>query len=365
MRIRALSVLAAAAIATALLVVAGPTGAGATGAGATGAAASTTGFAPPDRPGPVLSVPAAKLSAALHCEGPFGHSSLEPVLLNPATGVTPDQNFSWNYERAFNEQQRPWCALTMPFHTLGDITVAGEYLVHAIRAEFAMAGRRIAVMGHSQGGMSMRWALRFWPDTRAMVDDVIGMAGSNHGTTMVGPLCHPGLTRCTPATWQQGSNSNFIKALNSYAETFAGISYTEIFTHMDEVVRPNSTDATSSSALHTGAGAISNVSVQDICPLDLDEHLLVGTIDPVAYALAMDALDHAGPADPSRISRRVCLQAVQPGVNPLKMNTYLQLLAAVPGLAGVATPDFNLVGAPEVPAEPPLPCYVYASGCRS
>jgi hypothetical protein len=130
-------------------------------------------------------------------------------------------------------------------------------------------------------------------------------------------------------------------------------------------VQPNSTDARSSSALHTGAGAITNVSTQDVCPLDLDEHLTVGTIDPVAYALALDALDHAGPADPARISRSVCVQLVQPGVNPLTVNTYLQLLGAVPGLAGVATPGSNLVGAPEVAAEPPLPCYVYASGCAS
>ena len=187
----------------------------------------------------------------------------------------------------------------MPLHTLGDIQTAGEYLVYGIRTMYHSAHRRIAVMGHSQGGMSMRWALRFWPDTRAMVDDVIGMAGSNHGTTTL-PSCKPGLTKCTPAVWQQLADANFVKALNSGAETFAGISYTEIFTHTDEVVQPNSTDATSSSALHTGAGAITNVSTQDICPLDLDEHLAVGTIDPVTYALAMDALDHAGPAKPSR-----------------------------------------------------------------
>jgi phage FluMu protein gp41 len=31
---------------------------------------------------------------------------------------------------------------------------------------YAMARRQIAIIGHSQGGMSMRWPLRFWPDTR-------------------------------------------------------------------------------------------------------------------------------------------------------------------------------------------------------
>jgi hypothetical protein len=83
-------------------------------------------YAPLDRPGPALSVRTATMAAALHCEGDLRHTSLEPVLLSPGTSATPKQNFSWNYERAFNAQHRPWCDLTMPFHTLGDIQVAGE-----------------------------------------------------------------------------------------------------------------------------------------------------------------------------------------------------------------------------------------------
>ena len=326
------------------------------------AGATDEEFAPLDRPGPTLTVPSSDLAASLKCSGDLATGTLEPVLLNPATGVTPDQNYSWNYERAFTAQGRPWCAVTMPHHTLGDIQTAGEYLVHAIRTMHALAGRRIAVMGHSQGGMSMRWALRFWPDTRAMVDDVIGMAGSNHGTTAL-KQCVVGRTTCPPAVWQQGRDARFILALNSGAETFAGISYTEVFTHTDEVVQPNSTDAMSSSALHTGAGQITNVSTQDVCPLDPYEHLTVGTIDPVTYALVMDALGYAGPADPTRISRRACLQLYQPGVDPLNVSTYLQVLAAAPGLLAVNLPDVNVVGVPEVPAEPPLRCYTSAAGC--
>lgn len=208
----------------------------------------------------------------------------------------------------------------------------------------------------------MRWALRFWPDTRAMVDDVIGMAGSNHGSTAVGS-CIPNKLACPPAVWQQNNKANFISALNSVAETWPGISYTEIFTHHDEVVTPNNTDADSSSALHTGAGMIANISTQDVCSGDPAEHLLVGTIDPTAYALAMDALTHPGPAVPSRISHSVCSQLYQPGVSPLYVPMYLQILAAAPGLVAVDVPGVNLAGAPEVTNEPVLRCYVYATGC--
>jgi Putative serine esterase (DUF676) len=324
-------------------------------------ATADAAYAPLDRPGPALSVPTATLAAALQCSGDFT-SPLEPILLNPATGVTVDQNYEWNYEKAFTAQGRPWCALHMPSHTLGDIQVAGEYLVYGIRAMHAKAHKKIAIMGHSQGGMSMRWALRFWPDTRPMVDDVIGMAGSNHGTTAL-PTCRPGLTKCLPAVWQQQANAAFIKALNSGAETFKGISYTEIFTHTDEVVQPNSSDAGSSSALHTGEGDITNVSTQDVCPLDVYEHLLIGTIDPTAYALAQDALNHTGPAKPSRIGKASCLKLFQPGVNPLSADMYLKVLQGAPGLASVTLPDINLVGAPELAAEPALRCYTTAKGC--
>ncbi|MCW2856739.1 MAG: lipase [Marmoricola sp.] len=327
----------------------------------TSASAGTPAYAPLDRPGPSLSVPTSVMAAALSCHGNLRTAPGEPVLLNPATGVTPVQNYSWNYERAFDAQGRAWCAITMPFHTLGDIQTAGEYLVYAIRTMHARAGRRIAVMGHSQGGMSMRWALRFWPDTRSMVDDVIGVAGTNHGTTALA-LAAPVGVALPPASLQQQAGSNFISALNSGAETFKGISYTEIFTHTDEVVQPNMED-NSSSSLQPGAGMITNVSTQSVCAGDLYEHLTVGTIDPTTYALVMDALDHPGPAEPSRIGHASCLELYQPGVDPTNVQTFLQVLAAAPGLVAVSVPFVNLVGAPEVTQEPALKCYVFANGC--
>jgi hypothetical protein len=329
-------------------------------AAADDAPAPAATYAPLDRTGPALTVPAAELAASLTCSGDPA-TGPEPVLLSPATGVTPEQNYSWNYARAFTAQGRYWCWVTMPDRTLQDIQRSGEFLVHAIRTMHAAAGRRIAVLGHSQGGMSMRWALRFWPDTRAMVDDVIGIAGSNHGTE--GVSCGGGFrTSCPPAVWQQGADAKFIEALNSGAETFAGVSYTEIYSHTDEVVTPNTTPANSSSSLRTGAGEITNVATQQVCPLDVYEHLTVGTIDPVAYALVMDALGHRGPADPSRIGRAVCLRLVAPYADVTNIGTGLQVLGAAPGLLTVSLP-VNLVGAPMVAAEPPLRCYVYAGGC--
>jgi hypothetical protein len=180
-----------------------------------------------------------------------------------------------------------------------------------------------------------------------MVDDVIGMAPSNHGTVDAYALCLP-VVGCAPAIWQQRTKSNFDAALNSGAETFGGISYTDIYTVLDEVVVPNF-DEKGSSSLHTGSGQIANVAVQSVCPLHVTDHLLIGTSDPVAYALVMDALDHAGPADPARISRSVCKQVLQPGVRPATFATDFARTAAYLAV--------TLATSPHVPAEPALASY--------
>jgi hypothetical protein len=313
------------------------------------ATAQAIDYAPVDQPGPPLSVPQEKLDDSLTCAGNPAAGSEEPVLLVPGTTVTPDADFSWNWEPALSKLGIPWCAVELPGNSMDDIQVAGEYVVNAIRTLHSRAGRKIAVIGHSQGGMVPRWAFRFWPDTRTMVDDQIGFAPSNHGTVDADPLCAVG---CAPAIWQQRDIADFINALNSRQETFPGISYTEVYTHLDQVVVPNF-DSNGSSSLHGGGGEITNVAVQDICPLDTNEHLLVGTIDPVAYALAIDAMTHTGPADPSRISSGVCTQLFMPGVNPATVATDIASAAAV-----LST---TLATYPHVSAEPPLACYVTAS----
>src|SRR4051794_2514836 len=188
-------------------------------AGAAPAAASGASFAPPDTPGPALSVTAADLAAAMQCSAGVDGAKRAPVLLFQGTGATAKDNWSWTYEPALDQAGIPWCAIDLPDHATEDIQRSGEFVVAAIRAVHARAGRRVSLIGHSQGGMVGRWALRFWPDTRAMVDDVIGFAPSNHGTTEAD--CSGG---CSAAGWQQSDKASFIKALNSYQETFPGIS---------------------------------------------------------------------------------------------------------------------------------------------
>jgi pimeloyl-ACP methyl ester carboxylesterase len=311
-------------------------------------AADTGGYAPLDQPGPALSVPATDLAASLHCNGPVTRGGRAPVLLLPGTTMDPAVGFSWNYERAFDDLGWRWCAVTLPFNATGDVQVAGEYVVSALRTLSTASGQRVDVLGWSQGGMVGRWALRFWPDTRALVDDLVGLSPSNHGTAVADLAC---VAACNPSFWQQRSISAFTAALNSGAETFAGVSYTVAYTRLDEVVVPNA-GPRPSSALTTGSGRIANIATQDICPLNVADHFAIGSYDPVGFAIAMDALTHDGPAVPARIARSTCLQTFQPGVDPL---TFAADYAAFVGYAAT-----SIVVAPQQPAEPPLAPYVYA-----
>lgn len=306
-------------------------------------------FAPLNRAGPPLTVSQNALRASLACTSGIATSPRNPILLVPGTNLDPGPNYSWNYERAFTAMGWPYCTVTLPFHSMGDIQTAGQYVVHALRTIAAMTKKRVDVLGYSQGGMLPRWALRFWPGTRSLVKDLVGIDPSNHGTLDAEVACQK---QCPPAYWQQATGSHFLAALNSRAETFSGIDYTVIYSRTDEVVVPN-LDASGSSSLHTGSGKIANIAVQSICPNDTSDHLAMGTYDPVAYALVVDAFTHSGTANPARISRSVCLEPFQPGVNP---NTFAGNYANFLSAIGQAFEE-----SPEVVAEPPLDCYVFAS----
>jgi pimeloyl-ACP methyl ester carboxylesterase len=158
-------------------------------------------YAPVDRPGPALSVPAGELAASLDCPRPVAAGS-EPVLLVHGTNLDPEANFSWNYVPAFEADGRSFCTVALPRAGMEDIQVAAEHVVHAVRSVAAAAGGPVDVVGYSQGGMIGRWALRFWPDTRTLVDDLVGLAPSNHGTETARPAC---AQECAPAYQQQRS----------------------------------------------------------------------------------------------------------------------------------------------------------------
>jgi hypothetical protein len=70
------------------------------------------------------------------------------------TGATAKDNWSWTYQPALSQAGIPWCTLDVPEQATQDIQISGELLVGAIRTLHRRAGRKISIIGHSQGGMS-------------------------------------------------------------------------------------------------------------------------------------------------------------------------------------------------------------------
>lgn len=153
----------------------------------------------------------------------------------------------------------------------------------------ATGAPKVSLVGHSQGGMMPRYYLRFLGGA-AKVDELIGLAPSNHGTgqplaPVVGPVC----TACE----QQVTGSPFLTNLNAGREVEPGVDYTNVVTRYDEVVIPYR-----SGYLTGPAAEVTNITLQDKCRLDFTEHLLI-IYDYPALQWVKHALLRDGPASPS------------------------------------------------------------------
>jgi len=254
--------------------------------------------------GPPLTVPLDELQRAVSCDG-GALAGRRTVLLIHGTGATPEEAWSWNYQRALPVAGYGVCTVRLPERALADFTLSAAYAVHAAREAYRVSGRRIAVLGHSQGGLMTAWIAKFWPDVARHSTDVLSLAGPMHGTALANTLCAAGA--CAPISWQMRMGSHVTNAASN-APVPTSTSFTSIGSLDDEVVFPQPV------ASHL-AGA-RNVMVQDLCPGRVVDHGLLLS-DAVTYRLVLDALAHDGPADPARIPPDVCNEQTMPGVDPL------------------------------------------------
>lgn len=149
---------------------------------------------------------------------------------------------------------------------------------------------KVDVVGHSQGGMMPRYYVKFLGGA-TKVGDLVGIVPSNHGTS--NPLAlAAGATVC-PSCADQTAGSDLLQKLNADPEAPAGPDYTQIATKYDEVVVPYTSSFLSGRAAH-----VTNVLVQDTCPLDTTEHDQAPK-DQVVAQWVRNALERKGPADPA------------------------------------------------------------------
>jgi hypothetical protein len=257
------------------------------------------------------------------------------------TGVTAQENWSFGYEKVLADAGHSVCTVTLPNRAYGDVQRSVEYVVTAIRVIHRRGGRKLSIVGHSQGAFLPPYALRIWPDLRRMVDDFIGLSGIYADT-----VDNCDRKSCIPAFWQADRRSQFWRALLRHPLP-SGASYTAIGTLYDEVVKPQP----QANQLPDVANSTS-VLIQDLCPgrrfADGYNHIYMAA-DAIAYALAIDALDNPGPADPARISQSTCAEQIYDGFD----------------YAGFALIAPELLTAPkgeEVDREPPLRPYLRRRG---
>ncbi|MFI6661259.1 esterase/lipase family protein [Streptomyces sp. NPDC050523] len=200
-------------------------------------------------------------------------------------------------------EDRGYCVFSMDygqlsgvpvFYGLGPIDKSAEQLSAYVDKVLTATGtNKVDVVGHSQGGMMPRYYLKFLGGA-AKVNSLVGIAPDNHGTDLDGltnllpyfPGAADLLSKNTPGLADQMVGSAFLTKLNAGGDTVPGVHYTVIATKHDEVVTPYGSQFLSGSDVH-------NVLIQNLCSLDLSEHVLIGLTDRIAFHEVANALDPA------------------------------------------------------------------------
>ncbi|MEH0531362.1 Lipase (class 2) [Streptomyces sp. 1222.2] len=191
------------------------------------------------------------------------------------------------------------------FNGLGPIDRSAEQLDAFVDRVLAATGAAEAdLVGHSQGGMMPRYYLKFLGGA-AEVNALVGIAPSNHGTTLNGltgllpyfPGAGDLLSTATPALADQVAGSPFLTKLNAGGDTVPGVTYTVLATKYDEVVTPYRSQ-------FLDGPNVRNIVIQDLCALDLSEHAAIGLLDRIAFHEVVNALD------PAHATPTTCLSAV-------------------------------------------------------
>ena len=162
----------------------------------------------------------------------------------------------------------------------------------------ATGAAKVDIVGHSQAGMMPRYYIKFLRGA-SKVHTLVGLAPSNHGTTLNGlftlvgyfPGSNATLADCS-ACAEQEAGSSFITHLNAGGETSPGVNYTVIESANDEVVTPYT------SAFLAPAPNVTNILLQKHCSLDQGEHLSM-PYDHIADADVLSSLDLADPQHPA------------------------------------------------------------------
>ncbi|MFJ4952049.1 alpha/beta fold hydrolase [Streptomyces sp. NPDC088760] len=247
--------------------------------------------------------PAAPASAADTPPPGANDWSCKPDAAHPQPVVLVNGTFKTSYENWLTLSpalaHAGYCVFSFEYGDLetAPIPDSAAQLRDFVNAVLGATGaRKVDIVGHSQGGMMPRYYVKFLGGA-AKVDDLVGIVPSNHGTS--NPLAiAAGATVC-PSCVDQTAGSDFLQRLDSDPEAPAGPDYTAVATRYDEVVVPYT-----SAFLDGPDSYVTDVLLQDRCPLDTTEHDQAPK-SPLVEQWVLNALGRKGPADPAFVPRCV------------------------------------------------------------
>lgn len=322
------------------------------------------------------SVPEDQLRAAIYIPPSFasyGSTNRRPILFVPGTGAFGGVNFISNLGKLLgNDNRFDPVYLNVPGAMLNDTQINSEYIAYAINYLSSITGNNnhLAVIPWSQGNPDTQWAFQYWPSTRNVVEDFISISADFHGTTLAYLLdpAFPNIVPNPPSIIQQEYDSNFILTLRAGGGGSPYVPSTSVWSITDEIVQPQYSPYASAAYFTQDLPGTPNTS--PICPANTSvpySNNQIQTIcagqpaggvythegvlyNPLAYALAIDALTHDGPGRPERLDLSVvCNQLVAPGLTPADV-------AATEGLIPLAL--INILLYPEkVLNEPAVQAY--------
>jgi triacylglycerol esterase/lipase EstA (alpha/beta hydrolase family) len=189
-------------------------------------------------------------------------------------------------------------------HGLAPIEQSARQLSDYVDQVLAATGAaQVDIVGHSQGGMMPRYYLKFLGGA-AKVHTLVGIAPSNHGTTLDGIATlasqFPGATQLVATVCascaEQIKGSPFVTNLNAGGDTVPGVKYAVISSIWDEVVTPYQSQ-------FLAGPNVTNIVLQNLCAVDLSEHVAIGTTDKIVLHEVVNQLD------PAHASTTNCLSA--------------------------------------------------------
>ncbi|RAL15658.1 putative lipase [Aspergillus homomorphus CBS 101889] len=212
-------------------------------------------------------------------------SGIKPVLLIPGTAVPAGPTFQYKFgklPKVIPKASMAWA--NIPSSSLGDVQVNSEYIAYAINHISALSKSNVTIIAHL--------AFKYWPSRREVVEDLVAISPDFHGT-MEATLVYPFFSKiiCAPAIWQQGWRADFVNTLRRVGG--------------DWLVQPMSGKQASGILQGFPIADVSNNHVQTICRkrrgggVYTQEGLLYSSL---AWALVVDAFQHDGPGDPSRLN---------------------------------------------------------------